>query len=368
MIHWFDKNLETNLPDRTSIMLDLLCQWDTKELKKWTTTLIQQSLMVINELGFLNQNEEKRLETQLNNYFTFKDQPRSIVEPFVDTCCNTAMKMIKGRTLLVFKMNGSCRMTLMNAYCYKCRRKYSNNYFIQNGEKYVTYESVFNRNLIYFGGDYAYEKELIRWLTNSILYLYSGFDNFSKCYNASCLNINKSHVTMCATRIRDLWFLYQFVAVSFFYTREDNLKIPIQCDRQELVVFMNKAFDRLNVKFVKFWVHHKEYSNCGPTCSKVFVCDGFQKPSRFICSNVKMSVYSEELGNVTIGCGNRPQYIETNEVNSEHYESRTVSANTTNKMNKNETLGQRSKLYYLFLFHLLNCKRGSFDPENNTFS
>ena len=51
---------------------------------------------------------------------------------------------------------------MVNAYCKKCQKKYSQNYFMQKGEKYVAYNSIFNDNLMYFGGDYANEKDLIQ--------------------------------------------------------------------------------------------------------------------------------------------------------------------------------------------------------------
>ncbi len=54
--------------------------------------------------------------------------------------------------------------------------------------------------------------------------------------------------------------------------------------------------ETLNKHFVNFWSSHKRYHNCGVTCSKAFVTDGFQKPGRFICGNVKTTVFSEELG------------------------------------------------------------------------
>lgn len=59
---------------------------------------------------------------------------------------------------------------------------------------------------------------------------------------------------------------------------------------------MNQHYETLNKHFVDFWSSHKRYHDCGLTCSKAFVTDGFQKPGRFICGNVKTTVFSEELG------------------------------------------------------------------------
>ena len=67
-------------------------------------------------------------------------------------------------------------------------------------------------------------------------------------------------------------------------------------DQQELVFLMDDAYDSLNQRFFNFWSTHKWHRECGPNCSKAFVSDEFQKPSRFICSNVKMLIHSPELG------------------------------------------------------------------------
>lgn len=71
-------------------------------------------------------------------------------------------------------------------------------------------------------------------------------------------------------------------------------------DRRELVTLMDEAYDTLNRNFVNFWATHKQHHGCQSACSKVFVSDGFQKPSRFICSNVKMVIHSPELGKLGI--------------------------------------------------------------------
>lgn len=101
-------------------------------------------------------------------------------------------------------------------------------------------------------------------------------------------------------------------------------------DRQELVVLMDEEYDMLNRSFVNFWTTHKQHHDCGPSCSKAFVSDGFQKASRFICGNTNMVIDNPELGKlelpfpyfdlvlrslihlglVQIGCGNRPDYCE----------------------------------------------------------
>ncbi len=59
---------------------------------------------------------------------------------------------------------------------------------------------------------------------------------------------------------------------------------------------MNEQFEPLNMHFANFWALHAQHHTCNSLCSKVFVTDGFQKPSRFICGNIEMTVDNEELG------------------------------------------------------------------------
>jgi hypothetical protein len=74
---------------------------------------------------------------------------------------------------------------------------------------------------VYFGGEYAYEKPLIKWLSNAILYLHSGFENFCKCYNetrkATHNNLDYNEGSLSPTRMQDFWFLY---------TKSTELRIP----------------------------------------------------------------------------------------------------------------------------------------------
>ena len=75
------------------------------------------------------------------------------------------------------------------------------------------------------------------------------------------------------------------------------MKNYINCsNRQQLVVLMNRAYDELNTAFVKFWSCHRQFSSCGAVYSQAFVTDGFQKASKYICSNSNVTVHTEELG------------------------------------------------------------------------
>jgi hypothetical protein len=231
IINWFNNNLDKNIQDRHSKILHLLRRCCDEDLKEWTTLKLEQALMAINELGFLSRNEEKELNASLCSYLTVGKYANTIAEPYVQKCCSIKLDMNIGRNITVFSINNSYSGAVMNGYCQICKRKYSHNYFINDKKKFVTYESMFNSHLIYLGGEYAYEKSLIKWLSNSILYLHSGFENFSKCYNetrkTTCDNLDHNEGDMSPTRIQDFWFLYNFVTFSFFYTNKKILKIPL---------------------------------------------------------------------------------------------------------------------------------------------
>ncbi|CAF1039382.1 unnamed protein product [Adineta ricciae] len=299
-INWFNNNLDIGVANRNMKIIELLRECTGDKLEKWTSITIEQSLMAINGLDFLSRTEEILLDAKLRTYLTSKDCSDTIIEPYVQKCCDTSLTIAFGRKITIFKMDRTYTGTIAHGNCSKCMKQYSHNYFMDQGKKYVTYNSIFNSDLIYLGGNYGYDKQFIVWLSNSILYLYSGFENFAKCYNATnnvfwntngiiCINL-------CPARIQDFWFLYNFINISFFYNQPTILEIPSNCDRQNLVEFMNANYDILNKHYVNCWALHKERHTCERACSMAFVTDGFQKSSRFICSNIKMVVRSEELG------------------------------------------------------------------------
>jgi hypothetical protein len=135
-----------------------------------------------------------------------------------------------GRNITVFNIKNSYPATLINGVCHVCGKKYSHNYFTDGKEKFVVYESIFDSHFVYLGGEYGYEKSLIKLLSNAILYLHSGFENFSKCYNetknSTCNNLDDDEGNLSPTRIQDFWFLYNFITFSFFYINKKTLKIP----------------------------------------------------------------------------------------------------------------------------------------------
>ena len=230
VIHWLHNKLDKNMHDRSAKVLHLLRIHQNEELNEWTTLKIEQALMAIDELGFLNQNDEKYLAEDLCTYLTEEKCSNVILEPYVNKCCGNRLKMNTTRKITVFGIDNLYTAAIINGVCHICKRKYSHNYFIDGEEKFVTTESIFGSSLVYMGGDYGYDKSLIKWLSNSVLYLHSGFENFCKCYNETrkwtCNNPSSNEENISPTRLQDFWFLYNFVIVSFFYTDRTAIKIP----------------------------------------------------------------------------------------------------------------------------------------------
>ena len=229
MINWFNNNLDKNIHDRYSKILDLLRQTSDTDLTNWTPLKIQQGLMAVNELGFLSRDQEKDLSVKLKTYFASSESENSSVEPYTKTCCGSDLKIVSGRNIKVFGINYSYRSRMMTGICSKCDKRYSHNFFVNGKEKFVTRESFSNNNVIYFGGDYGYERSFIKSLTNSIMYLYSGFENFTKYFNAtkqaSAEKLDDDSL-LSPARVQDLWFIYHFINCSFFYTKSQVIKIP----------------------------------------------------------------------------------------------------------------------------------------------
>lgn len=229
MINWFNNNVDGDIEDRYSKILDLLRQSTDEDLKGWTALKIQQGLLAVKELGFLTRREEKELGNKLKNYCVSKEIANNFAKPYIDSCCGNDLEMISGRNIVVFGVNYSYASKTMIGICKKCHIRYGHNFFSHNNEKIVTRKAFANDDIVYFGGDYAYERPFIKLLTNSIIYLYSGFENFTKCFNATKNSSStKFHDTssLSPTRIQDFWFIYNYVACSFFYTEKEAIKIP----------------------------------------------------------------------------------------------------------------------------------------------
>ena len=230
IINWLNNQLEKNIEGRHSKIWDVLREYCGAVLNGWTPLKVEQALMAVSELGFLNRNNETELNKCLKTHLTKVKTANISIEPYVKTCCGIQLKIKPGRDITVFGMNKSYLSTTMNGDCSICHKRYAHNFFISGKERFVTYESVCGSQIIYFGGDYGYEKSFIKWLTNSIMYLYSGFENFAKCYNATkdscCHEIDDNGAILSPTRIQDLWFLYNYIISSFFYMEISILKIP----------------------------------------------------------------------------------------------------------------------------------------------
>ena len=230
MINWLNNNLDENVQHRHSRMLDVLREISGAELTGWTPLKIQQGIMAAQELGFLGRDQEKDMDAALRNCLAVNKTANKSVPPYKKQCCDMDLKTTSGRNVTVFGATKSSTCKIMIGICENCNKQYSHNFFIKDKEKIVTREAFSNDKLLYFGGDYAYEKSFINLLTNSIMYLYSGFENFTKCFNAtkrsSSEKLDDASV-LSPARVQDFWFIYNYINCSFFYTKEPAVKVPL---------------------------------------------------------------------------------------------------------------------------------------------
>lgn len=229
MINWFNNNLDDNVQDRYSKILDLLRQAVDVDLTDWTPLKIKQGIMAATELGFIGRDQERKMRTELKSYLMSSKTANNSIKPYTNRCCSSDLKIVSGRNIKVFGVYYSYTSKTMTGICAKCNSRFSHNFLINDKGKFVTRESFSNNNIIYFGGDYAYERSFIQLLTNSIIYLYSGFENFTKCFNATKQSSSgqfDDDSSLSPTRIQDFWFVYNFINCLFFYTENQEIKIP----------------------------------------------------------------------------------------------------------------------------------------------
>lgn len=229
IINWFNNNLDENIQDRHSKILDLLRLTVDTDLSDWTPLKIQQGIMAAKELDFISRQQDEDMVLKLKSYMTSRKIPNASLSPYAKICCNSDLKISSGRNVKVFSLISSYAAKVMVGTCTKCDKRYSHNFLISNDERIVTREAFSNSGIIYFGGEYAYEKCLIDMLTNSIMFLYSGFENFTKCYNATKESSSDNFIddsVLSPTRIQDFWFLFNFIGCTFFYTDQGAVRIP----------------------------------------------------------------------------------------------------------------------------------------------
>lgn len=228
-IHWFNNNLDESIQDRYSKILDLLRQTTGADLSDWTPLKIQQGIMAAEDMGFISRQQEKEMAQKLKSYLATEKIPNASIKPYTKMCCNRDLKITPGRNITVFGVISSYASKTMIGTCTECNKQYSHNFLLSDEEKIVTREAFSHNEIIYFGGDYAYDKPFIRLLTNSIMHLYSGFENFTKCFNATKHSSSASLTvdsSLSPMRVQDFWFLYNFIACTFFYTKTRAIKIP----------------------------------------------------------------------------------------------------------------------------------------------
>ncbi|CAF1510861.1 unnamed protein product [Didymodactylos carnosus] len=111
-------------------------------------------------------------------------------------------------------------------------------------------------------------------------------------------------------RFQEAWMIYMTALFEFFISTEKPVKFEIPfniSDKDGRNDYFDRKFENWQQKFTIFWTAHKTWHNCGAECSICLVLDGFQKCDIIICKWINEITWSEELGEITWGCGHRPK-------------------------------------------------------------
>ncbi|UJR12515.1 hypothetical protein I4U23_016690 [Adineta vaga] len=256
----------------------------------------------------------------------------SYVTSFTNTCiqCNQLLVRPKTRSITYFKQTGVESALLFEYRCtsINCGITYCGIYYQHPTTDRITITptSILHHEIIYLGGDFAYEKNLITEFTSDLLFNHATFYGFANAYNYRN-NLKKQDNTSNLRQLQDkhfqgVWIQYQLACMLFMTSTNRNFEcltnfssMPDLRDR-----FLREQNNLINPLFMILWTHHKQIAteehiykydhklkNKTDKCSTCLVADGHEKPSRLVCAHKStVSLQHHELGEVEIGCSETP--------------------------------------------------------------
>ncbi|CAM4812583.1 unnamed protein product [Rotaria magnacalcarata] len=250
------------------------------------------------------------------------------LKPFTNICinCKKCLKIKFNRSIDVYGIDEIIKAGVYTSFCKECHYAYWPSYYEKtySSQRFVTPESIYDQEYIYFGGKKGYSVKLLTHFTSLFLRLYTGFENFQYAFNLSIkkycvLASDKESVNEIFTEINrecfsSIWYIYQLCLFTFFMSDTHRFEIPTSLSDASIYQFFDKNFDTWYKCFVKHWSTHHLTHPCRAKdaeingCMLAFVIDGMQKVARPICKNKNKCITTEEFPDfLYIGCGNTPK-------------------------------------------------------------
>ena len=158
---------------------------------------------------------------------------------------------------------------------------------------------------MYLGGDIAVERAIIDQYQSQIVHNSMTMMGYAQSMNQEAANAGRSQLTSVDRRL--LMNVIQSYLLVQFDLSMGNAFVSAPSHLKDFDMWAWQQFPRLLSCFVYLWTNHSTLiAPCGLHCSKCLVVDGHQKCRRRICAYKDVSVDTEEMKNLVIGCCRTP--------------------------------------------------------------
>lgn len=215
--------------------------------------------------------------------------------------------------------------------CSDCEYRYFCSYYLLPTKKRKFYEDCLKSEFISFGRNTVYETKFFKIVTADIVHKHASFKSISDSFNSIFTNPHWNRDQLIEVRLVEDWLYWQFLNFVNDNFHIEHYEFPKATDIDSEIKLHRQNFFKL---FVNKWTGESHHSYCAhPDCSKILNVDGNWKINRLRCMYEGVTLTSEEVKAILIGCPNTPKR------NSYFCEKHTVlEPNLCFKINENPQL------------------------------
>ena len=209
------------------------------------------------------------------------------------------------------------------------------NYFRQNKMDYFTSDSLNKHDVVYLGGQYAFERGLIENYTCQLINNGNSWQKFVDGLNLGAFNLNETDTKIDWRKKLAMAFIkYKIIEFDLCI---GSSPVPVPSSARQFDEWAWSQYPRLLSSFVYLWSNHRTLIGaCQSNCSQCIVIDGHQKCRRRVCRAKHVEVTTEEFVSLTVGCCRTPcvgsRFCELHQKLEEENNLSTASTEHTKKM------------------------------------
>lgn len=179
------------------------------------------------------------------------------------------------------------------------------NFIFHNGEHIYSHESLHYGLHVYIGGDVAVERAVIDRFTAEFIFQGLSVHSFVNSLNQEAFNKERVQFSSVDPHmISHVLFRYLYIQM---HISMGNLIVRTPSRMSDYDLWAWKQIPEILSCFTYLWMNHDTIiGRCGEFCSKSLVIDGHQKCRRRLCGYKNISISTEEMANIVIGCCRTP--------------------------------------------------------------